>query len=67
MGLVVVAHGFSCSAACGNLLKPRIEPLSPALAGRFLTTGPQGKSLFWCVCFVLFWGFCLVFLNVHVL
>ena len=45
------AHGFS---SCGsqaqwihgmrNLPEPGIEPMSPALAGRFLTTGPPGKS-----------------------
>ena len=30
---------------CGtwNLPGPEIEPVSPALAGRFLTTGPSGK------------------------
>ena len=27
-----------------SLLRPGIEPVSPALAGRFLTTGPPGKS-----------------------
>ena len=27
-----------------NLLRPGIEPVSPALAGGFLTTGPPGKS-----------------------
>ena len=26
-----------------NLPRPGIEPMSPALAGRFLTTGPPGK------------------------
>ena len=46
-GSVVVTHGLSCPAACG-IPVPRlgIEPMSPALAGRFLTTGPPGKSLF---------------------
>ena len=29
----------------GNLTEPGIEPVSPALVGRFLTTGPPGKSL----------------------
>ena len=29
-----------------NLPGPGIEPVSPALAGRFLTTGPPGKSWF---------------------
>ena len=39
------ARGFSCSAACGILVPPPgIEPASPALEGRFLTTGPPGKS-----------------------
>ena len=39
-------HGLSCPAACGILVpRPGIEPMSPALEGRFLTTGPPGKSL----------------------
>ena len=45
--------GLSCPAACGFLIPrcgilvppPRIEPASPALRGRFLTTGAPGKSL----------------------
>ena len=28
-----------------SLPRPGIEPVSPALAGGFLTTGPSGKSL----------------------
>ena len=33
------------SEACGILVPhPGIQPTSPALAGRFLTTGPPGKS-----------------------
>ena len=33
------------SSECGILgPQPGIEPLSPALQGRFLTTGPPGKS-----------------------
>ena len=33
--------------ACGILVPPPgIEPMSPALQGGFLTTGPLGKSLF---------------------
>ena len=28
----------------GDLCGPRMEPMSPALAGGFLTTGPPGKS-----------------------
>ena len=29
-----------------DLVTPGIEPVSPALAGGFLTTGPPGKSMF---------------------
>ena len=36
----------SCRAACGILVPwPGIKPSSPALEGRFLTTGPPWKSL----------------------
>ena len=38
----IAAHRFSCSKACGTLVP---QPMSPALEGRFLTTGPPGKSL----------------------
>ena len=45
-GSVVMAHGLSCPAACGILVpRPGIEHVSLALAGRFLATGPPGKSL----------------------
>ena len=45
MGSVVVAHGLSCLAACGILVPwPGIEPVSPALEGGILTTGPTRKS-----------------------
>ena len=48
MGSVVAAHGLSCPAACGLLVsRPGIKCTSPALEGRFLTTGPPGKSLKW--------------------
>ena len=41
---------FSCSAVCGNLPGPGIEPVSPALADGFFTTEPPGKpSLLFCV------------------
>ena len=45
---LVVVQGLSCPVASG-LLVPSwgIEPTSPALEGRFLTTGPPGKSLFY--------------------
>ena len=44
---LVVAHGLSCPTACGILVPwPGITPVSmcPVLEGRFLTTGPPGKS-----------------------
>ena len=47
-GSVVVAHRLSCSAARGitwDLPGQGLEPESPALAGRFLTTAPPGKPL----------------------
>ena len=41
----VEAHDLSCPAACGILVPGLgIEPVSPVLAGGFLTTGPPGKS-----------------------
>ena len=43
---VVVAQGLSFSAACGILvLRLGIEPMSPEVQSRFLTTRPQGTSL----------------------
>ena len=40
-GSVVMMHGLSCPAARGILVpQPGIEPMSPALAGGFLTTRP---------------------------
>ena len=45
VGSVVAVHRLSCPEARGILApRPGIEPMSPALAGRFLTTGPPGKS-----------------------
>ena len=45
LGLQSVEHELSCPVACGILFPgPEIEPMFPALAGRFLTTGPPGKS-----------------------
>ena len=43
-GSVVVAHGLSCSAACGIFLDQGLNPRSPVLAGRFFSTGPPGES-----------------------
>ena len=38
-------HGLGFSVAYGILVpQPGVEPVSPALEGGFLTTGPQGKS-----------------------
>ena len=42
-GSVVVVCRPSCSKACG-IFPDQGSNLSPALAGRFLTTGPLGKS-----------------------
>ena len=44
-GSVVAVHGLSCPAACGILVpQPGIEPASPALQDKFLSTGWPGKS-----------------------
>ena len=46
-----VEHRLSCSMACGILVcLPGIEPMSPALHGRFLTNGQLGKSLHQSFC-----------------
>lgn len=46
-GSVVAAHGLHCSAACVTLIpEPRVEPMSLALASRFLATGFIRKSLY---------------------
>ena len=52
-GVQVLAHGLSSCGAWAellssmwHLLKPGIEPMPPALAGRFLSTVPLGKSCF---------------------
>ena len=43
---LVVVQGLSCSVACRILApRPGIETTSPVSQGRFLTTGPPGKSL----------------------
>ena len=42
----VAGYRLSCPSTCGLLVPgPGIKPASPALEGRFLTTGPPGKSL----------------------
>ena len=46
MGSLAVAHELCCSMIFGILVPgPGIEPMSPALQGEFLTTGPPGKSM----------------------
>ena len=45
---VTVSCRPTCPMACGILVPwPGIRPASPALEGRFPTTGPQGKSPRW--------------------
>ena len=62
--------------ACGmwDLPGPGLEPVSPALAGRFLTTAPPGKSyiMFFFKCFLFIYLFiyfnfwlCWVFVSVR--
>ena len=44
--LLLIVRGLPCSGACRILLpQPGIEPTSSTLQGRFLTTGPPGKSM----------------------
>ena len=45
----VVLHGLSCSMACAISIEPGMELMSPALAGRVLSTEPPGSpnSAFW--------------------
>ena len=44
MGSVVVTHRLNCPVAMWDPPGPGIKPASPVLQGRFLTTGPPGKS-----------------------
>ena len=44
MGSVILLHGLSCSAACKIFPDQGLNPLSLALAGRFLSIAPPGKS-----------------------
>ena len=44
-GFSSLVHGLSCSVACGIFPGSGIEPVFPALAGGFLTTGQAGKSI----------------------
>ena len=48
VGSAAVVHGLSSSMACGILVPWwGNKPMSPALQGKFLTTGPPGKSPKW--------------------
>ena len=43
--MLLIVRGLPCPGACRILLpQPGIEPSSSTLQGRFLTTGPPGKS-----------------------
>ena len=56
MSSIVVMHGLSCPASCGNLVpRPGIELASPALEGGFFTTGPPEKSpaFIWQCCYAI--------------
>ena len=45
LGLCSTQASFSCLVICGILVpQPGIDPVSTALQGGFLTTGPPGKS-----------------------
>ena len=46
VGLAVVGTRVSLLHGLCNLPRPGIELMSPALAGRFVSTGPAGKSQF---------------------
>ena len=47
-GSAIVAHGPSRSLrGMWDPPRPGLEPVSPALAGRFSTTAPPGKPLFY--------------------
>ena len=54
---VVAVHGLGCSKACGSSWTPRpgIEPVSPMLAGGFLSAGLARKSssFSFIMCFVI--------------
>ena len=53
----------SCSVACRILVsQPRIEPMSPALQGTFLTTGPQQSPYQWSLFLHMALSYCWVFL-----
>ena len=51
--ILIVDYGLRCFVACGILVpRPGIEPVSPVLESRFLTTGPPGKPHIFSYCFL---------------
>ena len=62
-GSIVVVSGPQCSAVCGNPPWSGIEPVSPALAGRFFTTEPPGKSKVLLLIDLVFLAHALVFIH----
>ena len=48
-GSLAVAHRFRCFAVYGIFQDQGLNPVSSVLAGRFLTTGPPGKSPATCL------------------
>ena len=51
--------GLVATLSKWGLPRPGIKPLSSALAGRFLTTGPPGKSHFSLLIFILLCSVCV--------
>ena len=50
---LVMVHGLGCSLAYGILVpQPGVKPMSPALGGGLLATGPAGKSHQWLFSFL---------------
>ena len=47
-GSVIVAHGPTLLRGMWDLPRPGLEPVSPALAGRFSTSAPPGKPKSHC-------------------
>ena len=70
-GSGVVAQGLSYPATRGILVSQRgIKPVSPALAGRFLATGPPGKFRFFIslsLSFFFFHPFALSLIFIYAL
>ena len=51
--ILIMDYGLRCFVECGILVpRPGIEPVSPVLQSRFLTTGPPGKPHIFSYCFL---------------